>query len=35
MDRIKDNVSLDHLSRLLVDVATDSSTIVDSVISAY
>lgn len=35
MDRIKDNMSLDHLSRLLVDVATDSSTIVDSVISAY
>ena len=35
MDRIKDNISLDHLSRLLVDVAHDSSTIVDSVISAY
>lgn len=35
MDRIKDNISLDHLSRLLVDVHIDSSTIVDSVISAY
>jgi WD repeat-containing protein 35 len=35
MDRIKDNVSLDTLSRLLVDVAIDSSTIVDSVLSAY
>lgn len=35
MDRIKDNISVDHLSRLLVDVAIDSSRIVDSVISAY
>ena len=35
MDRIKDNISLDTLSRLLVDVAVDSSTIVDSVLSAY
>ncbi len=35
MDRIKDNISLDHLSRLLVDVQQDSSKIVDSVISAY
>lgn len=35
MDRIKDNISLDHLSRLLVDVHIDSSKIVDSVISAY
>ena len=35
MDRIKDNISVDHLSRLLVDVAQDSSRIVDSVISAY
>eukprot|EP01029_Cantina_marsupialis_P017869 TRINITY_DN4028_c2_g1_i1.p1 TRINITY_DN4028_c2_g1~~TRINITY_DN4028_c2_g1_i1.p1 ORF type:complete len:886 (+),score=286.50 TRINITY_DN4028_c2_g1_i1:119-2776(+) len=35
MDRIKDNISLDHLSRLLVDVHIDSSTIVDSVISTY
>jgi len=35
MDRIKDNISLDHLSRLLVDVHVDSSKIVDSVISAY
>ena len=35
MDRIKDNISLDTLSRLLVDVAIDSSTIVDSVLSAY
>ncbi|RLO12801.1 hypothetical protein DYB28_008893, partial [Aphanomyces astaci] len=35
MDRIKDNISLDHLSRLLVDVQKDSSQIVDSVLSAY
>ena len=35
MDRIKDNISLDHLSRLLVDVQQDSSSIVDSIISAY
>uniref|UniRef100_K3WM40 Uncharacterized protein n=1 Tax=Globisporangium ultimum (strain ATCC 200006 / CBS 805.95 / DAOM BR144) TaxID=431595 RepID=K3WM40_GLOUD len=35
MDRIKDNVSLDHLSRLLVDVHMDSSKIVDSVLSVY
>lgn len=35
MDRIKDNISLDHLSRLLADVHTDSSSIVDSVVSAY
>jgi hypothetical protein len=35
MDRIKDNISLDHLSRLLVDVHMDSSKIVDSVLSSY
>lgn len=35
MDRIKDNISLDHLSRLLVDVQQDSSSIVDSIISHY
>jgi len=35
MDRIKDNISIDHLSRLLVDVHVDSSTIVDSTLSAY
>jgi hypothetical protein len=35
MDRIKDNISVDHLSRLLVDVSQDSSRIVDSVISSY
>jgi WD repeat-containing protein 35 len=35
MDRIKDNISLDTLSRLLVDVTIDSSTIIDSVLSAY
>lgn len=35
MDRIKDNISLDHLARVLVDVQQDSSVIVDSVISAY
>jgi hypothetical protein len=33
MDRIKDNISLDHLSRLLVEVQTDSSAIVDAIIS--
>jgi len=33
MDRIKDNISLDHLARLLVDVHTDSSRIIDSLIS--
>ena len=35
MDRIRDNISLDHLSRLLVDIASDSSTIVDSIITAH
>eukprot|EP00607_Mallomonas_marina_P007166 CAMPEP_0182416402 /NCGR_PEP_ID=MMETSP1167-20130531/689_1 /TAXON_ID=2988 /ORGANISM="Mallomonas Sp, Strain CCMP3275" /LENGTH=854 /DNA_ID=CAMNT_0024589123 /DNA_START=80 /DNA_END=2644 /DNA_ORIENTATION=- len=35
MDRIKDNVSLDHLSRLLVGVQQDSCVIVDSIISQY
>lgn len=33
MDRIKDNISLDHLSRLLVEVQADSSAIVDAIIS--
>lgn len=35
MDRIKDNISLDHMARLLVDVQQDSSGIVDSIISQY
>lgn len=35
MDRIKDNISLDHLSRLLVGVQLDSCVIVDSIISQY
>jgi len=35
MDRVKDNISLDHLARILVDVQQDSSSIVDSVISQY
>lgn len=35
LDRIKDNISLDHLSRLLVDVQQDSSCIVDAIISQY
>lgn len=35
MDRIKDNISLDHLSRLLVDVQSDSSAVVDAIISQY
>jgi hypothetical protein len=34
MDRIKDNISLDHLSRILVDVQTDSSTIATSMFSS-
>ena len=33
MDRIKDKISLDHISRILVDVQQDSSKIVDSIIS--
>jgi hypothetical protein len=35
LDRIKDNISLDHLSRLLVDVQQDSSSIVDAIVSQY
>ena len=35
MDRVKDNISLDHLSRLLVDVQSDSSAIVDAIVSQY
>ncbi len=35
MNRVKDNISLDHLSRILVDIQQDSSSIVDSVISQY
>lgn len=35
MERIKDNISLDHLARILVDVQQDSSEIADSVISNY
>jgi len=35
MDRIKDNISLDHLARLLVDIHVDSSCIIDSVISDH
>lgn len=35
MNRIKDNISLDHLSRILVDIQQDSSSIVDSVVSQY
>ena len=35
MDRVKDNISLDHLARILVDVQQDSSAIVDSVLSQY
>lgn len=33
MDRVKDGISLDHLSRLLVDIHQDSSRTVDSFIS--
>lgn len=35
MDRIKDNISLDHMARLLVDVQQDSSNIVDSIFSQH
>jgi len=35
LDRVRDNVSLDHLARLLVDVHQDSSRITDSIVSAY
>jgi len=35
MDRIKNGMSLDSLARVLVDVAQDSSRIVDSVLSRY
>eukprot|EP01038_Epipyxis_sp_PR26KG_P007778 gene7778-10566_t len=35
LDRIKDNISLDHLSRLLIDVQSDSSCVVDAIISQY
>lgn len=35
MDRIRDNISLDHMARLLVDVQQDSSGIVDSIISQH
>lgn len=35
MDRIKDNISLDHMARLLVDVQQDSSGIVGSIISQH
>lgn len=33
MEKIKDKISLDHLSRILVDVQEDSSKIVDAVVS--
>ncbi|PRP78265.1 hypothetical protein PROFUN_13875 [Planoprotostelium fungivorum] len=35
MDRDKDRVSLDHLSRLLADVHQDSSTILESLLTSY
>jgi WD repeat-containing protein 35 len=35
MNRIKDNISIDHLARLLVDVHKDSSGIVDSITAAH
>lgn len=34
-DRILDGISLDRLARLLVDVYTDSSMIMDSLLSSY
>lgn len=33
MERVRDKISLDHLSRILVDVQQDSTKIVDSVLS--
>jgi hypothetical protein len=35
LDRYKTDISLDHLSRLLVDIHVDSSTIANTFISAY
>lgn len=35
MDRLADHISLDHLSRLLVDVHQDSSKIMDDLLSNY
>jgi hypothetical protein len=34
MDRVKDAISLDHMSRLLADVQLDSSELVDSLLTA-
>jgi len=35
LDRIKDNISLDHLARVLVDIQQDSSTILVSLLSTH
>jgi len=35
LDRIKDDLSLDHLARVLVDIQQDSSTILVSLLSTY
>jgi hypothetical protein len=35
MHDIKDNLSLDNLSRLLVDVQVDSSKIIDNLVSPH
>lgn len=35
MSRIKDNISLDHLSRLLVTAQQDTSLIIDNIMSQY
>mmetsp|Transcript_34270 Transcript_34270/g.75065 ORF Transcript_34270/g.75065 Transcript_34270/m.75065 type:complete len:361 (+) Transcript_34270:174-1256(+) len=35
MEKIKDQISLDHLARILVDVQQDSSAIVDSLLTQY
>jgi len=35
MDRLKDHISLDHLSRLLTDVHNDSSVILESLLTSY
>eukprot|EP01117_Protostelium_nocturnum_P009319 TRINITY_DN3338_c0_g1_i1.p1 TRINITY_DN3338_c0_g1~~TRINITY_DN3338_c0_g1_i1.p1 ORF type:complete len:862 (-),score=280.18 TRINITY_DN3338_c0_g1_i1:42-2627(-) len=35
MDKLHDHVSLDHLSRLLIDVHQDSSSILESLLTSY
>ena len=35
LDRLRENISMDHLSRLLVDIHQDSSTISENLLSSY